>query len=240
MENSMKKFVAGLFAAAVAFAAHASDPETLAVMAKLKEKYPSTTFSSVERAPIAGMFEVSMGKNIAYTDRDLRYFLFGSMYDMVTQQDLTASKRQAMTKIDWNELPLKDALVTVKGNGSRKVAVFSDPDCPYCRKLENELMKMTNVTIYTFMFPIDSLHPQARKKAESIWCAKDAANLWAKHMTENATVPSANCDNPVGRNVALAGKLGINGTPYLIAQDGRSLPGMAPADRLDSFLNSGK
>ncbi|MBK4737876.1 DsbC family protein [Noviherbaspirillum pedocola] len=236
----MKKTLLTLALAASAltsFAAQpAMDPEAAQVLMKLKQSYPSTTFGNIEKSQLPGVFEVTMGKNIAYTDKDGRYFLFGSVYDMQTRQDLTAPKREALNKIDVSKLPLADAIVTKRGNGARTIYLFSDPDCPFCKRLEPELAKVDNVTIYTFLFPIDSLHPDARNKAESIWCSKDRSASWSSAMITGQLPESKKCANPVERNVALAEKLNIRGTPYLMSADGRSLPGAAPAEKINAWL----
>lgn len=249
--------VAGSLFANVAWA----DPASEAVLQVLKSKYPATTFTAVRPSAMPGLFEVQMGRNLAYTDDQGRHFVFGAMYDMQERQDLTAARRvelglqdpqQAQAQapkraepapVNWASLPLKDAFVRVNGNGERKVAIFSDPDCPYCKKLEKELDSLENVTIYTFMYPIDSLHPDAQSKAEAVWCAgteKTRTKLWVDLLTKGKEPPSTKgCANPVARNIALAESLGVRGTPTLIAADGRRLPGMAPAARISAFLDAG-
>jgi len=205
--------------------------------------YPSTTFTSVEKAPAGGMYEVVMGKNIAYTDKDGRYFLFGSVYDMQTREDLTAPKRELLSRIDTSKLPLSDAFVRVKGNGARKIFLFSDPDCPFCKQLEPELDKLDNVTIYTFIYPIVSLHGDAPRKSEAIWCSADAksrADLWRRVVTKGERIDTKECASPIQRNVALGESLKIRGTPTLVSADGRQLPGAAGKDRLEAWLVGGK
>lgn len=233
--------VAAPQAAPAAAPAAAGDLETLAVLATLKGKYPATNFTNVAKSPLAGIFEITMGKNIAYTDAEGRYLMFGSMYDMQTRQDLTAPKRVAAEKVDVTKFPLADAFTRVKGDGSRKIYLFSDPDCPYCHQLEKDVFaKVDNVTIYTFMFPLDSLHPEARAKAESIWCLPETGRAAAWDAMMHGTAPVAKkCDNPIERNVALGQSLGVQGTPTMFSQDGRKLPGMVPAERLEAWLNAG-
>ncbi|SDJ06694.1 DsbC family protein [Pseudomonas abietaniphila] len=219
-------------------AAPAGDLETLAVMATLKGKYPATNFTNVAKSPLSGIFEITMGKNIAYTDSEGRYLMFGSLYDMQTRQDLTAPKRAAAEKVDVTKFPLADAFTRVKGDGSRKIYLFSDPDCPYCHQLETDVFaNVDNVTIYTFMYPLDSLHPNARAKAESIWCMPEAGRAagWDAMMRGQAPV-AKKCDNPIERNVALGQSLGVQGTPTMFAEDGRKLPGMVPAERIEAWL----
>lgn len=238
----MKKIAAALALAAVSIAAYAS-PETDSVMATLKMKYPNTNFSGVEETPIPGIYELTMGKNVAYTDKDGHYFLFGNLYDMEKRQDLTAPKRDAANKIDISKLPIQDAIVRVKGKGTRKLYLFSDPDCPYCKQLEAQAFpQLDDVTIYTFMFPLDSLHPQASAKSESIWClpAAQRAAAWDKLVTQGTPAPAAKCDNPIKRIASLGDSLGVRGTPTLFSADGRILPGAADAARIDAWLNGAK
>lgn len=210
-----------------------SDPE---MMATLKAKYPKTTFKSVTTTKLPGVYEVVMGKNVAYVESSGRYFLFGHLFDMETQTDLTDGKVQpAMKAADFGKLPIQDAVVTVKGDGSRKLVVFSDPDCPYCKQLENTLATVKNVTIYTFMMPLQQLHPQAKAKSIGVWCSSDRAKAWDDLMRKNI-VPAGTCDHPVDRNIALAESMGINGTPTIILADGSMLPGAPSAAKLEQML----
>lgn len=239
----MKKLLALTLAALLsgaAFAQASVDPESLSILTSLKAKYPGTQFNSVEKSPVDGLFEVVMGKNIAYTNRDGRYFFFGSIYDMQTRTDLTASKREAANRVSWDSLPMNDAFVTVRGAGTRKIAVFTDPDCPYCQKLEVELAKLDDVTIYTFLYPIDGLHPEARGKATNVWCSKDRAGSWKTLMSSGAVGAVPNCDTPIDRNLAFGESIGIQGTPFLVNAAGRSMPGFAPAEKLEAWLKEGK
>ncbi len=223
--------------AGTAFAAGDALKET-AVLANLKQKYPSTVIKSVTATNLPGIYEVVMGKNVAYVEESGRYFLFGHLFDMQTQTDLTEGKIMAeqVAKMDFKSLPLKDAITIVRGDGSRKVAIFSDPDCPYCKQLENNIANLTNVTIYLFMFPIEQLHPQAKAKAVSVWCSADKAKAWDGLMRRNET-PTGSCENPIDRNVALAESLGINGTPTVILPDGSIIPGAPSAAKLEQMLN---
>jgi thiol:disulfide interchange protein DsbC len=116
------------------------------------------------------------------------------------------------------------------------LAVFSDPDCPYCKRLEPELAKINNVTIYTFLMPLTQLHPNARANAISVWCAADRAKAWALFMVRGQTTTHRACAHPVDRNVALGERLQINGTPTLIAADGRVMPGAANAEQIEAWL----
>ncbi|PIX03614.1 MAG: disulfide isomerase [Gallionellales bacterium CG_4_8_14_3_um_filter_54_18] len=209
----------------------------------LQNLYPSTTFTGVHKSPLNGLYEVDMGKNIGYTNQDGKFFIFGHIFDMQHQQDITQQRLDTLNVISFSDLPLKDAIKTVNGNGKRVMAVFSDPDCPYCKKLEQELPKLNNVTIYTFLMPLDGLHPEASKKAKGIWCSTDKSAAWRDYMLhDKSPVTDKHCDSPIERNVQLGQKLGINGTPTLIAANGRVMPGAAPLEQLEKWLddNGGK
>jgi len=209
---------------------------TSALAGLLQSLYPSTRFGAINATPWPGVFEVAMGSNLAYVDQSGQYFLFGHLYDMKSQRDITAERKDLLTRIDFDTLPLLDAIREVRGDGSRVLAIFSDPDCPYCQKLESDLRSLTDVTIYTFLMPLVSLHPAAHSKAVSIWCAKERIAAWQATMWRGEPIPLADCPHPVDRNVALGERLGINGTPTLIAFDGRMLPGAANKDQIEAWL----
>ena len=204
---------------------------------RLQALYPSTRFGEIRPTPWPGVFEVVMGANLAYVDASGQYFLFGHLYDMKAQRDLTAERKDALAHIDFSALPLADAITEVRGRGSRGLAIFSDPDCPHCRRLETELKSLSDVTIHTFLMPIASLHPQARAKAIAVWCAKDRLGAWQALMTRDELALTAECAHPVDRNVALAERLGVTGTPTLVAADGRVLPGAASAEQIEAWLS---
>jgi thiol:disulfide interchange protein DsbC len=167
--------------------------------------------------------------------------LFGHLYDMKEQMDLTAQRLDEINKINVSALPLSDAIKTVKGDGSRTLYVFSDPDCPFCKQLEKELTRLDNVTIYTFLYPLVGLHPDAKRKAETIWCAKDRAKAWDDFMATGKLPDDVNkCDNPVERNIRLGGSLGLNGTPTIIFGNGMIVPGALPADEIERRLGNSK
>jgi thiol:disulfide interchange protein DsbC len=216
-------------------AAAPADASTL--FERLQALYPSTRFGAIHPTTWPGVFEVAMGANLAYVDATGRYFLFGHLYDMSQQRDLTAERKDAMARIDFGSLPLSDALTEVRGKGTRTLAIFSDPDCPYCRRLETELRGLDDVTIHTFLMPLASLHPAARGKAVSVWCAPDRLATWQALMLRNVLPVQADCPHPVDRNVTLGEQLGINGTPTLIAGDGRVLAGAASRDQIEVWLS---
>ena len=204
--------------------------------ATLQQRYPGTPFDSVAVTPVPGLSEVVMGTNVAYVDASGRYFLFGRLFDMQTQRDLTAERQERLSAIDFSALPLDAAIKTIRGSGRRSLAVFSDPDCPHCRALEESLAALENVTVYTFLFPVGALHPGAREKAIAVWCAPDRAQAWTALMRRGISPASATCAHPIDRVVALGAALRVQGTPTLFAGDGRRLVGAQPAAEIEAWL----
>lgn len=229
----------GLILAVASSATGAADDAAETLSVRLKEMYPATKIERVQRSEIPSLFEVVMGKNAAYTDATGRYFVFGHLFDMKEQRDLTAERVEKAARVSFGELPLADAIKTIRGKGERVLAVFSDPDCPYCRRLELELEKLDNVTLYTFPFPLDGLHPEARDKSIAVWCSPNRGQAWAELMKSGKAPVSRKCDHPIERNVQLGQRLGIQGTPTLLAADGRTLSGAAPKERIEQWLQEG-
>lgn len=233
--KSFKKVVLGLVAAMAVVSAQA-DVSTL--QANLKKNYPATKVTSVDVTPIKGIYEVVLGKNLAYTDVTGDYFLFGDIIRMKDQSNLSSQKRDELKKIDFTALPFKDAITYKRGNGSRKLAVFSDPQCPFCKRLEIELMKLDNVTIYVFTNPLVGLHPEARNLSKKIWCSKDKQKAWRDYLISSIEPTSDGlCVNPVDSNVQLSRELGFDGTPMTILEDGTVVAGAVSVGELDYKLD---
>jgi thiol:disulfide interchange protein DsbC len=206
---------------------------------KLRAMYPTTRIDRVERAPLAGLYEVQMGKNVAYIDASGRYFLFGHVWDMRERKDLTAAHQQSLDRVDPASLPVDQAIKTVHGRGSRIVHVFADPQCGYCRQLEATLQQLADVTVYTYLLPI--LGPESKRWAQAIWCAPDRAQAWADWMLkqQQPPAPSAGCSAPSEALERLATGLGVAGTPMLIAADGRKHAGAMALPDLAAWLDNG-
>ncbi len=199
---------------------------------------------SVARTPIPGLYEVSIGGEILYADEKAQYVILGgNLVDTKTRQNLTEARQSELNKIDFSKLPLDRAFKYVKGNGSRKIAVFSDPNCPYCKRFEETLKssKIDNVTVYTFLYPV--LGPNSDTKSKAIWCASDPLKAWHDWMLDKKEppAPNAKCDDgAVKQNVVLGHQLNITGTPTIILTDGRRLPGAVPAEELEKALSTVK
>jgi thiol:disulfide interchange protein DsbC len=204
--------------------------------ARLRQLYPGTPFDAVAATPVPGLSEAVMGTNIAYVDASGRYFLFGRLFDMQTQTDLTAVRLERVSAIDFGVLPAELAIRTVRGSGRRTLAVFSDPDCPHCRALEETLAALEDVTILTFLHPVEALHPGARDRAIAVWCAADRAQAWSALMRQGIAPPASTCDHPIDSITALGAHLRLQGTPTLFAGDGRRLVGARTAAELDAWL----
>lgn len=206
-----------------------------AVEARLKD----APIKSVRKAPLGGLYEVITDNDLFYTDANVSFFFVGNLIDAKTMRNLTSERVSDMRRVHFDKLPFEMAIKTVKGSGKRQLALFSDPDCPYCKALEKELAKIDNVTVYTFLYPIASLHPDAGNKAKAVWCSKDRTKAWDDLMLKG-TAPSAkaDCDNPVEKIAKLGRSLNFTGTPTLVFADGHVVPGMIPADKLELMLDA--
>jgi thiol:disulfide interchange protein DsbC len=155
-------------------------------------------------------------------------------------QNLTEKRLRELSGVKWGDLPLDAAFKTVRGNGKRTLAVFSDPNCPYCKRFEKDLAKVDDVTIYTFLYPI--LSPDSHEKAKAIWCSSDKSKAWSDLMLNGKVPAAAQCDTPIDRNLALGRKFRINGTPTLIFASGERVPGAVSAEQLEKLFaqNAGK
>lgn len=189
---------------------------------------------STATTPMQGLYEVVVsGNQIVYVDKNAEFLISGDLVDIKQQKNVTSERQQALNKIDFKALPFDQAIKEVRGKGTLQVAVFSDPLCPYCVKLEHEFAKMADVTIYTFLMPIPSLHAQAQKVSEQIWCSDDRAATWTSWMRNGKKIPeSASCANPVAETMALGAQFGFNGTPTIVFPNGKSQAGYAPYEQL--------
>ena len=223
---------ASLFAAVVAHADEAS------VKKAFLAKFPKATVATVTKLKDLPLYEIVIPRSdepvIIYTDEAFSFLMQGNVVDNKTGVDITEQKKSKLTAIDFDSLPLDKAIKKVKGNGTRKVAVFTDPDCPFCKRIEQEFEKMTDVTIYLFLFPIEQLHPKAAMRAKSIWCSPNRLKAWEDYMLKGVTpTASGDCDNPIDALVALGHAKGINATPTLVFADGSKVPGALNSAQLE-------
>ena len=230
------KFIPFALAATLLFASAAQANETVIRKALLKQ-FPGAQIVSVKKTPYSGLFEVYLDGQLVYVDAKAQYVLTGDVIDLKNRRNLTQARLNQLQAVSWNTLPLGNALKTVKGNGARKLVVFSDVDCPYCRKFEAELTKVDNITVYTFLYPIEGLHPKAVQASKQIWCAPDRNKAWDEYIS-GGSLPNndGKCANPVDENIALGARLKVSGTPTLVFANGQRVPGMVPAAQLERLL----
>ncbi len=218
-------------------AASMAQADMASVKKAIAEKFPEAGGNIEVTKTSFGWYEVFAGGRLFYTDENVTYFFLGNIVEAKTMSNITAQRLQKLTAIKFESLPLDYAIKTVKGNGKRKVAVFSDPDCPYCKRLEKDLVKVTDVTIYTFLYPIESLHPDAERKSKAIWCSSNRQKAWDDFMLRDVAPADKNCDTPIEEIQALGQKHKMNGTPTLVFADGRVVPGAIPTSDMETYLN---
>jgi thiol:disulfide interchange protein DsbC len=184
----------------------------------------STKIKSVSPSPIPGIYEVLVGNEIFYTDANSKYLIQGEIIEIATGKNITEQKQADLNRIKWSELNTSNALKVVRGNGSRQLAVFSDPNCGYCKRLDKSLQQLDNVTIYTYLIPI--LSPDSAQKSKQIWCSADPQKTYIDWMI-NGIAPSGKgeCSTPLDKNMAFAKTYGITGTPTIFFTDGSRFPG---------------
>ena len=226
-------------------AAHAADAIESQLLQTLHTRFPTIKVDTVEPSPIPGIYQVIAGNQVVYMDASGDHLIVGNMMDTRTKENLTAAAIDEHESIDFNSLPFDEAIKIVKGNGARRIALFEDPDCPYCRRLEQEdFAAMTNVTLYLFLLPLTSVHPHALEDSTAIWCSPDRGSAWTRWMlsskwmlTRTPTLPGGSCaDDPVGKIQQLAQKLRVNATPTLFLENGRRIGGFIPRAQLESLL----
>lgn len=231
----LKRLLTAAAAALLTFGAHADEAD---IRKSLTERFDGLPkIDEVRPSPMPGLWEVRLGTDIVYTDDKGHYIVQGAVIETATRRNLTQERIDKLTAIDFASLPLKDAIVWKNGNGKRKIAVFADPNCGYCKRFEKDLQNVKDITVYTFVIPI--LGGDSPEKSRSIWCAKDNTSAWRDWMISGATPPRAmgQCDSSaIERNSALARKHKVNGTPAIVFEDGSRAPGAIPASELEKRL----
>ncbi|MCK6421664.1 MAG: DsbC family protein [Aquabacterium sp.] len=206
----------------------------------LTERLPKLPrIDEVSRTPIPGLFEVRMGSDLIYTDATGDHVIQGAIIETRTRTDLTQARVDKLTAVDFSTLPLKDAILIKQGSGTRKMVVFGDPNCGYCKRIERDLQTLKDVSIYTFLYPI--LGPDSTVKSRDIWCAKDAGKAWRAWMVDGVAPAkaAADCDTAaIERNLKLGQKHRVTGTPAVVFEDGTRSPGALPAAQIETRLQA--
>jgi thiol:disulfide interchange protein DsbC len=216
-------------------AAHADEAS---LRKTLLADFPGEKIESIKKTPYLGLYEVVVGDDLFYTDENASFLFLGHVIDPKTKQSLTSERLQEIKdarRISMDELPLDLSIKAVKGNGKRKLVVFSDPKCPYCKRLEKELAKVSDVTIYTLLYPVLN---GSLPTATAIWCSGDRLKAWDDFMLRGTAPPGKNCETPISTLVQTGQKYRINGTPTLIFADGSVIPGMITADAIEKKLTA--
>jgi thiol:disulfide interchange protein DsbC len=238
------KFLKPLWVSFLVLLSLAAGAQEAAIRKNLGERIPQfKNIDEVTRTPMPGLFEVRInGMEIFYTDAEGNFLVQGSLFDTRQRRNLTEERVDKLSAISFDLLPVKDAFTIVRGNGKRKLAVFEDPNCGYCKRFERDLQKVDNVTIHMFLYPI--LGPESLEKSRQIWCSKDVAKAWVDYMVRDQapgqTVTPA-CDvAALTRNVEFGRKYKINGTPTLLFADGSRVPGAISSAQVEKYLGASK
>lgn len=243
---SLRSALRFLSAAALAATCLGAWSDDAAIRKAWAERNPTApAIDEISKTPIPGLFELRVGTEVVYSDERGNYMIFpsqdqsdGHIIDTRTRTDLTAARIDKLTAVDVPKLPFKDAIVLKQGTGARRLVVFEDPNCHYCKDLEKNLVALKDVTIYTFLIPI--LGPDSVTKSRDIWCAKDNARTWRSWMLAGAAPMRSmgECDtSALNRNLALSQRYRVNGTPAIIFDDGTRFAGATDLERLQKRLD---
>lgn len=203
------------------------------VKSKLATYYPNINITNVQTTEMQGLYSGTLDKQVVYLNEDVQHLFVGSMIRLKDQQNLTQNLVINQNSVDFKQLPLNDAIKSVRGNGKRQLAIFSDPNCPYCKALEGHLAQLNDVTIYTFLYPIKN---QSVTPAKKVWCSANKEFAW-KNLIQKSIQPtgSSDCTNPIERNLALGKKLGLQGTPVIVFSNGFKVTGAYPAQDIQKI-----
>lgn len=234
----MKKFPAlslwkwlVLFLSAGLSCAQAGEDE---IRQSLQSRFPNIgKLEHIVKTPYAGLYEVVINDQLLYTDVQGQYLFDGSVIEVSSRRDMTEERRRQLFAIEFDKLPFDLAVKKVKGNGKRKLAYFSDPNCGFCKRLEKELSKVNDVTLYLFLYPI---FQGSDELVRNVYCARNPARAWDELMLDGKAPANASCKTPTDKVLALGKKLRVNGTPNLIFGNGMQIPGYLPAEELEKRL----
>lgn len=235
----LRRFTAALALACAVTAAHADEQAIRKGVAAMLGS--DVKVEGITKTNVFGLYEVRLatdeGTRIVYTDEAASYFFIGNIIDTKTQADITEARLRRLNAIPFADLPLAQSFKLVRGKGTRQLVYFSDPRCPYCRRLDQELQKLDDVTVHVFLMPI--IAPDSAAVSKAVWCAPDRGKAWVDLMLNQVEppAPKANCDTPLEKNLALSRKHRINGTPTLVFADGQRVAGLMSAARLSKMLD---
>lgn len=214
------RLLAALFLAAVALPTLADEAT---VRRAVEARFNGVKVESVAKTPYAGLYEVVVGDEIIYTDDKVSFIFTGNIIDANTRRNLTEERLQKLSTIDFGELPLDQAIKTVRGNGKRVMVIFADPRCGFCRQFEQGLYKLTDVTIYTMLYPV--IAPDSAEISRNIWCSENPSRAWLDVMLKDQFPASKSCTTPLDKNLALGKRLRVSGTPTTFLPNGQRIVG---------------
>jgi thiol:disulfide interchange protein DsbC len=204
----------------------------------IQPHFAGHNIDSLKKTPYLGLYEVIVGDEVFYTDEKADYFFFGHVIDTKTRVSMTNERIQeikAARRVSLDSLPLQHAIKIIKGDGKRKLAIYTDPNCPYCKQLEKELVNVTNITIYTLLYPVLNGSMELSKK---IWCSKNQIKAWDDFMLRGVAPSGKDCETPLEALVKSGRENKVSGTPTLIFADGSIVGGMIPAAVIEEKLES--
>ena len=211
------------------------------VKAELRKKVPeAANIDSVRKVPYGGLYEVLVGSEIFYTDANASFLVLGAIVDLKTKENVTEMRMRQVNRIDFAALPLDNAVKIVRGTGARKVAMFADPNCGYCKRFERDLLGVNDVTVYVFLYPI--LSPDSMEKSKAVWCSADRGKAWLDLMVRDTPPkqPEGKCDTPIDKVLAYGQSKRVQGTPTIIFEDGDRVPGVMPIAEFEKKLAAAK
>lgn len=239
----MRKILLSLLAVSLLAACNSKEHKMTAEQAKASiiKSIPGLPDDiKVAPSPVNNIYEVAIGRKIFYVSEDGKYMFFGNIVNAATKENLTDKRVQELSKVDWNSLPLNLAIKVVNGNGSRKLVVFSDPDCPYCHMFEKQTApQLKDTTIYTFLFPLP-IHPSALDNSKKIWCSNNRAEAWTGWMRDKKPLPdNTKCDTSGLEKAIKVGTdiVQVEATPTLVLENGQLLTGALPAEQLIAMMD---
>lgn len=206
---------------------------------ELAKKYPEVKADRITKTSYGNLFEVFAGGEIFYTDEKVTFLLLGTLVDAQTRTNISEARLQKLNVINFNDLPFDQAIKLVRGDGSRRMAIFADPNCGYCKRFEQDVNTTNNITAYIFTYPI--LAADSMEKSKSIWCSPDRLKAWQDQMLrEKAPTAKGTCETPVNQLLALGRKMNITGTPTTFFEDGERISGALPKERIEAKLVAAK
>lgn len=207
------------------------------IVESFEKRFQGVEVTGVRETPMANIYEVQIGMDLVYVDENVDYVIQGTMVDARSRQDLTAKRLQKLAQVPFDTLPLELAIKQVRGDGSRELAIFEDPNCPYCKRLHETLKGFDNITIYSFLYPV--LSEDSVIKARDSWCADAPAKVWQDWMLDDVVPPTAECDSyPIEEVLNLGRSLRVRGTPATFFADGSRVDGAVPAEQIQARLDA--